>query len=104
MTVCLTPGTKIILFDRDSALQGGSYIQRLYSYSIMFFPTRLIGATALLSGFAVASPRPESAMGNEVANPTPSYGSGSSSWGNPNYNSCVQRALQLETSRLSSKS
>ena len=33
----------------------------------MFFPTRLIGAAALLSGFAAALPRPDSAIGNEVA-------------------------------------
>lgn len=32
----------------------------------MFFPTRLIGATALLSGFAAAFPHPDSAIGNEV--------------------------------------
>lgn len=154
----LTLGAKIILFDRELALQGGSYIERLYSYFIMLFPTRLIGAAVLLSpSFVAALPRPDSAIGDEVAvsapngtpisamrdiyssmgsnvvtateasyspsynsgkvvsewaSPTkttqassysvPSYGSGSSSWGNQDYNSCVQRALQLEASRLSS--
>jgi len=33
----------------------------------MFFATPLIGAAALLSSFAVALPRPDSAIGNEVA-------------------------------------
>lgn len=60
-------GTKIILFDRDLAFQGGSYIERLYFNFIMLFPTRLIGAAALLSpGFVAALPRPDSAIGNEV--------------------------------------
>lgn len=33
----------------------------------MFFATPLIGAAALLSGFATALPRPDSAIGDEVA-------------------------------------
>jgi len=44
----------------------------------MFFPIRLIGAAALLSGFAAASPRPDSAALSPTGTPTPTYDAGSS--------------------------